>query len=67
MWLEVLFQETLVREKMAEARRDAALQTLLRNAEPARRPCRSWTAIRQFGRTALAPRLKRLVERVAHS
>ena len=67
MWLEVLFQETLVREKMAEARRDAAVQTLLRNAESPRRPCRSWMAIRQFGRTALAPRLKRLAERVAHS
>jgi len=64
MWLDVLFQETLMREQISEARRYAALSVLLHQAEPPRAPRRTWPALRRLTRALRLPRLKRLVERM---
>ena len=66
MWLEAWLQETLIRERIAEARRTAAVERLLRQHAPATPPRRS-RALRQLARTMALPRLKRLIERRASS
>jgi hypothetical protein len=65
MWLEAWLAETLIRERIAEARRTAAVQRLLRQHAPA--PPRRSCALRQLARTTALPRLKRLIERRAAS
>ena len=65
MWLEALYMDTLIREQIAEAQREAALEHLLRRAEPSRDPIRWWAVIRHRAHAAMIPRLKRLIERVA--
>ena len=62
MWLEAWLAETLIRERIAEARRTAAVQRLLRQHAPAPPP-RRLCALRQLARTTGLPRLKRLIER----
>jgi len=64
MWLDVLFQETLMREQISEAQRYAARRMLVHQAEPPRAPRRTWPALRRLTRALRLPRLKRLVERM---
>lgn len=65
MWMDAWLQETLFRERIAEARRAAALQRLLRQHRPVRTPRPSWGVLRQLAHAAAFLRLKRLIERRA--
>ena len=66
MLIEAWLQETLIRERIAEARRAAAVQRLVRQHKAPHAPRRSW-ALRQFAHVMALPRLKRLIERRATS
>jgi hypothetical protein len=65
MWTDEYFQETMIREQMAEARRVAARQHLLRRATASRPRRRCWPFIQQLVGAAAIPWLKRHIERRA--
>lgn len=65
MWMDEYFQETLIREQMAEARRVAARQHLLRRATASRPRRRCWTVMQQLFGAASIPWVKRHIERRA--
>lgn len=62
--IEVYLQEAFLRERLANARRDAALYEALRELE-ARRPSPWHDAIRRFSQAISCLRLKRRTERMA--
>lgn len=65
MWMDEYFQETLIREQIAEARRQAAQQHLLRRAKPSRPRSSCWSVIQQLVGAAFMPWGKRRIERRA--
>jgi hypothetical protein len=65
MWMDQYFQETLIREQIAEARRTAAEQHLLRRARPSRPRRSCWTVIRRLVGVTSIPWVKRRIERRA--
>jgi hypothetical protein len=70
MWMEEWLAEILFQERIAEARRAAAVNRLLRqqrSSRPPRQGARSRRILRQVAQAMGYPRLKRLVERRATS
>jgi hypothetical protein len=63
--IEVYLHEAFIRERLANARRVAALYEALRDRE-ARRPSPWRDAIHRFSRAISSLRLKRRTERMAH-
>jgi hypothetical protein len=65
MMEELYLQEAMLRERLANARRDAALYQALRELE-SRRPSPWRDAIHRFSQAISCLRLKRRTERMAH-
>ncbi len=65
MWMDSYVQDTLTRDRIAEAERGAARRHLLRLAKPPRAHPRFGAVKRRLADTTSLPRLKRLIERMA--
>lgn len=65
MWTDPLLEYTLIRDRIAEVRRQAARRHLLRGAKPAGAGSHSWAARLRLAPAAVVLRLKRRIERMA--
>ena len=65
MWLDPLLEDTLIRDWIAEVRRQAARRHLLGGATPAWAGSRSRAALLRLVPVAVVLRLKRRIERMA--
>jgi hypothetical protein len=67
MWMDAYVQETLMRDQIAEADRQAALRHLVRSTKRPSGSTRVGCAIRRLADAVSLPRLKQLMERTASS
>lgn len=67
MWMDSYVQDTLIRAKIAEAQREAALRHLLRHVKPPRARARFGSVKRRLALAASVPWLTQLIERMAPS
>jgi hypothetical protein len=63
--MDPLLEDTLIRDRIAEVRRQVARRHLLRDAKPASAGSHSWAALLRLVPTAVVLRLKRRIERMA--
>jgi hypothetical protein len=67
MWMDAYVQETMIRDQIAEAQRQATRRHLLRLAQPPGPPARVRVVLRRLAQAVALPRLKQLIERMASS
>jgi hypothetical protein len=65
MWMDAYVQDTLIRERIAEAHREGARRQLLRSAGPATAQRRPWAVLQHFVEAISTLWLKGRKERMA--
>jgi hypothetical protein len=67
MWMDAYVQETMIRDQISEAQRQATLFHLLRLGKAPAPPAGARVVMRGLAQALARPRLKQLIERMASS